>query len=510
MKTIVKRLTLMAVALAGIGYAGRAQAQTQNVQYILILLDQTGSMATVTNSVAGTTFWDDAVSGAQAWVTADGPNFIPPPPPQSPNLPQRAYAVWNFYDTICCGQTGGHQNGATQIWPALNPDGSTSSIDCGPSSQSHFEQSTGFCIFNANNPTDPYFALLARLGDFGNTDPTSIRNANRAVTNVGNTPLADSLCQTMEKLQKSVAAQNRVLLLETDAGENDSVNPCAAPNGITNIPTGATAFNKNDVDWDLSGATPPAKPDPVNNPSWQAKVMRRAVRLAGNPPTVTPPDIASETAAEAKGPIVAGEDLPPLFSTRVDLHFMICNGGDPPPCPTTMAWSPILKGINLPGLGVLALGPMEKNAASPALATPKFAVTQAVTAPLTTTGQTTIVAPGVPLIDTNEFLFFQALGHVNSKSTFRAITSDSSVHFGTSHKVVGDVDDSGCVDHADFAEVTQKDIYHQRAVLPLELATRADLNHDGWVTKADAAIVIANWGKGCINGAGPKPALPKF
>ena len=153
---------------------------------------------------------------------------------------------------------------------------------------------------------------------------------------------------------------------------------------------------------------------------------------------------------------------------------------------------------------------MEKNAGSPALATPKFAVTQAMTAPITTTGQTTIAAPGVPLIDTNEFLFLQALGHVNSKSTFRAITSDSSVHFGTSHKLTGDVDDSGCVDHADFAEVTQKDIYHQRAVLPLELATRANLNHDGWVTKADAAIVIANWGHGCINGAGTAPALPKF
>ena len=150
-----------------------------------------------------------------------------------------------------------------------------------------------------------------------------------------------------------------------------------------------------------------------------------------------------------------------------------------PPWPSVRA----IPGINLPGLGVVAVGPMEGKGGSPTLATPKFAVTQAMTAPVTTTGQTTIVAPGVPLIDTNEFLFLQALGHVNSKSTFRAITSDSSVHFGTSHKLTGDVDDSGCVDHADFAEVTQKDIYHQRAVLPLELATRADLNHDGWVTK---------------------------
>jgi hypothetical protein len=508
MKTILKRLTLMAVLLAGIGYTGRAEAAVANVQYIMILLDQTGSMSTVTNSVAGTTFWDDAVSAAQAWVSTDGPDFT------GQAFPQRAYAIWTFFDTECCGQTGGHQDGAMQVWPVVSADGkSTTSADCGTNTNSFFDNTTGFCVFNIGDMNVPYTALSARLGDFSNPDPTSIRNANRAVVNVGNTPLADSLCQTMEVLQESVSANNRILLLETDAGENDSKNPCSSANGFTATKAGATSFNKQDPDWDLSGAAPGVTPDPVNNPSWEAKVMRRAVRLAGTgttPTLIPPPDTASETAAVNKGPIAVGEDLSSTFSMRVDLHFMICNGGDPPPCPPTMAWSPFLKGINLPGLGVIALGPMEKNAASPALATPKFAVTQAVTAPLTTTGQTTIVAPGVPLIDTNEFLFFQALGHVNSKSTFRAITSDSSVHFGTSHKVVGDVDDSGCVDHADFAEITQKDIYHQRAVLPLELATRADLNHDGWVTKADAAIVIANWGHGCINGAGTPPALPKF
>lgn len=500
MKTILKKLTLTAVLLAGIGYAGRAQAAIAGVQYIMILLDQTGSMATVSNSGAGTTFWDDAVSGAQAWVAADGPDSTASP------FPRRAYAVWNFYDTKCCGQTG-TQDGAVQLWPVvINNNGvlTTSSTDCGPSTDSQFDPSTGFCVFAAGDQNTPYFALSSRLGDFGNTDPTSIRNSNRAVTGVGNTPLADSLCQTMEVLQETVLSQNRILLIETDAGENDSVNPCSSTINTVNIPAGATSFNMNTPDWGLSV-------DP-NNPSWQAKVMRRAVRLAGTgtTPTTTPPDIASETAAEALGPIEPGQTFPSNFAMRVDLHFMICNPGDGPPCPTTTAWLPGLKGINLPGLGVVALGPMEKNAASPMLATPKFAVTQAVTAPLTTTGQTTVSAPGVPLIDTNEFLFFQALGHVNSASTFRAITADSSVHFGTSHKLTGDVDDSGCVDHADFAEVTQSDIYHQRAVLPLELATRANLNHDGWVTKADAAIVIANWGHGCINGAGTPPALPKF
>src|SRR6185369_3396501 len=136
MKIIVKRLTLMAVALVGMGYAGSAVAQTANVQYILILLDQTGSMSTVSNAAAGTTFWDDAISGAQAWVAKDGPDSTESP------FPRRAYAVWNFFDTKCCGQTG-NQNGAVQIWPVLTNGGqSTSSTDCGPGNNSHFEQST--------------------------------------------------------------------------------------------------------------------------------------------------------------------------------------------------------------------------------------------------------------------------------------------------------------------------------------------------------------------------------
>ena len=80
--------------------------------------------------------------------------------------------------------------------------------------------------------------------------------------NVGNTPLADSLCQTMEVLQESVSANNRILLLETDAGENDSMNPCASPNGFTATKAGATSFNKQDADWDLTGAAPGVTPDP--------------------------------------------------------------------------------------------------------------------------------------------------------------------------------------------------------------------------------------------------------
>ena len=320
MKTILKRLTLMAVLLAGIGYAGRAQAAVAGVQYIMILLDQTGSMSTTSNSGANTTFWDDAVSAAQAWVAADGPNFT------GTTLPQRAYAIWTFFDTECCGQSG-HQNGAMQVWPVVSADGkSTTSPDCNTiGTDSFFDSSTGFCVFNGGDMNTPYLALSARLGDFGNPDPTSIRNANRAIVNVGNTPLADSLCQTMEVLQESVSANNRILLLETDAGENDSMNPCASPNGFTATTAGATSFNKQDADWDLSGAAPGVTPDPVNNPSWEAKVMRRAVRLAGTgttPTFIPPPDISSETAAVNKGPIEPGEGPQHLIGAacRPPLH----------------------------------------------------------------------------------------------------------------------------------------------------------------------------------------------
>ena len=212
-----------------------------------------------------------------------------------------------------------------------------------------------------------------------------------------------------------------------------------------------------------------------------------------------------------KGPIEPGEDLPPLMGLRVDLHFMICNGGDPPPCPVTTAFGPRMPGINLPGLGVVAVGPMEGKGGSPTLATPKFAVTQAMTAPVTTTGQTTIAAPGVPLIDTNEFLFFQALGHVNSKSTFRAITSDSSVHFGKSHRLTGDVDATAAASITPGLRRGHAEGHLSPAGRAAAgAATRADLNHDGWVTKADAAIVIANWGHGCINGAGTPRRCRQF
>jgi hypothetical protein len=510
MKSTSFKLALLTGVLAGFAYASPARAQTPNVQYVMILLDQTGSMATVADTNSGLTFWDNAVSAAQAWVNADS-NTSP--------LPRRAYSVWTFFDNACPGCGGGTQNGAQQVWPALINNGTaTSSTDCGPSSNSQFEPATGFCVFAGSDPIFPYGALSTRLGDAGDaTQTTSIRTVFRAITGVGNTPLADSLCQTLEKLQLATPGNSRILTLETDAGENDSINPCASAVSTTNLDPNATSFNFAALDWGLSVDT--------TNPSWEAKVMRRAVRIngTGTAPSANPAsNLAAENAAINIGPIMSGENLPSGstgYGLRIDAHFRICHPSDPPPCPTTTAFAPVMRGINVGALGVASQTPMEPKGTLRAPAIAPVKITPAMTAPFTVTTTTAAPktaalataaatpAPGVPLIDSNELLFFQALGHVNSKSTFHALVADSAVVFGTTHKLAGDVDDSGCVDGADYSIVKQKDVWFQRAVQPLQIAIRADLNRDGWVNKADAKIVIANWGHGCRNPVGPPPKL---
>ena len=100
MKTIMKRLTLLAVGLAGIGYAGRAQAADRQRS---IHPDPAGSdrkHGDCRRFGRGATFWDDAVSAAQAWVSVDA---------GSSPLPRRAYAVWTFFDNDCSGCGGGRR-----------------------------------------------------------------------------------------------------------------------------------------------------------------------------------------------------------------------------------------------------------------------------------------------------------------------------------------------------------------------------------------------------------------
>ena len=111
-------------------------------------------------------------------------------------------------------------------------------------------------------------------------------------------------------------------------------------------------------------------------------------------------------------------------------------------------------------------------------------------------------------MDPAELGLMKGLGKSNTRSSYNEIVLNTAnpVIYGSVHKVPGDVDNSGCVDMADYNQIKQRDVWLQMAVAPLQIAILADLNADGWVNGLDSAIVIANWGKG--NGPGGKCKYP--
>jgi len=104
------------------------------------------------------------------------------------------------------------------------------------------------------------------------------------------------------------------------------------------------------------------------------------------------------------------------------------------------------------------------------------------------------------VISANLTSFFQGLAETTGGSFIPVYTPPGTV-YGVNHVRAGDVDDSGCADGADLSIIGQSDIYGAQAVAPNQLAIRADLNKDGWVTSGDKAVLLApeNWGEGCAN-----------
>jgi hypothetical protein len=464
--------------------ASSARAQTAAADdYISIVLDQTGSMNDIgvdegTGVTSSLTMFDNAVSGAQNWVSTDQALF---------SKRRRAYAIFTFKDDTCCGGTQGSSTTdlnltqLRQVWPR------STSPDCNSSTHGTYENSTGYCLFNAND-VNPYAFLLTTLdglrpaqttaagpvGGDPNGDLLPIQGGTGGATfdtaafGLGpNTPLADSFCDALERLQilNGATTKQKIFIFESDGGEDFSTSACSGPSG--GLAGGSTSFSFSVADIGLTAG------------SWQDNTMRRATRLVSFSPVLggLAANQVEDKMAINKGAInysATADNVPPNMAWRFDIFFSICDSAFP------------------------ALAPC--NPITPAAALAQFApaaTASAAPAPTITNS-----------ISADELEFFTAAGHVNSKSSFRAFTRDPRVKFGTTHKLAGDVDDSGCVDHADFSIVTQSDVYFQRAVQPLQIAIRADLNADGWVNRQDAAIVLANWGKGCINPVGPKPAIP--
>jgi hypothetical protein len=462
-------------ALAAMSLAKPAHATDE---YVIILLDQTGSMcadkATCPKTVGtdpdwGNTLppWINAIEDAKLWVSQDFKD--------APAI-QRYYAIWTFKNT-----QDGAQTNAKLLWPTA-----TFSNNC--SSVLNVNAESSFCkIDKALSAYNDVQDVLDLIKDKSGQIPQA----------TWLTPLADALCRGLSEVWAGGNNQNRTIVFESDGGENASdqvTTKCFGANATnTNITGwGTLTSNKSTSDWGIT---------PIG--AWQAKVLRRATRL-GKVGSVDPPYDTTEANA-VLNPLGSADSMDPLLAMKVSVNYTLCNPNDKDPVcvlKTATATSTSTSTLTTNALMMHTGLQRDGQAGSPAVA---HALMASAATSASTVSSVNTATQTTTSIDVAELGFFRALGGSTPRSKLREVVRDSKVVYGVAHKLAGDVDDSNCVDRADYSIVTQSDVWLQRAVRPCEICQRADLNRDGWVNKLDRAIVLSNWGKGCINNPGPKP-----
>lgn len=439
------RLKSISAALCGLlamSVSGVASAAASD--YVIILLDATGSMYPDN--------WKTAVNLAKATVSdyvTNGQNTVP-----------RGFAVYTFKTDPSISQ-----DGIKQIWP-LN------TTDCPAAQQEKPGAGAAtFCTFPA---FDEYVKLLGtdKPGDFD-----GVINAFGPTDGGPLTPLAGSMCSTINALKQAAGGTNATIVLESDGQENntpETANGCGGPDA--NVAANFTTD---------SGVDDYGFPKVDGKISWQAKVMRRA-----NQYNVA--DVAVDLSIPRKGA------LPSQLAWKVSPIYAFY--------PATATGMAALQQLSVQSTASAQLSPF----GLPDGAQPTF--TQQLiraAAGLSQPAAITMTASGTTSMSSAELGLFRALGKANSRSKiteYMTVAGQTPV-YGVNHKVAGDVDDSGCSDIADYRVIHQKDVWLKRAVAPLQIAIKADLNRDGWVNQADVPILIANWGKGCKYPVQPPPKI---
>lgn len=445
-RNLVSFVSMLGVVAAA-GYASPARAAS--TEYVSIILDQTGSMLTgagpVVNGVPSSTRWAESIKAAKSAISANS------------KATTIGYGIWTF-------KQNANQNGPVQLWPLTAADCPTAAnfetivSSTGPSSF--------FCKINGalQFPT-----LTAKLDAIG-VDPAQIPQDDWL------TPLADSLCTVMESISSSGLTAKKTFVFESDAGENVSSMTCL---GIadTRAPAAYTYLTTATDEWGM------------DIDSWQAKVTRKLYRF----------NQGLTNGAVTKGG--AQVRLPSTDKAAVDAALAAYN----------VAWDVDIHYELFPPAAMMAMAfaPAAANTLEPQVITDKSLTTllQAPSTSLRFSSQTA-AAPlaagaGTPSINLGELSFFKALGHATPRSKFREMVTDPNAVYGVTHKLPGDVDDSGCTDQADLNIVKQQDVWLQRAVQPLQIAIRADVTRDGWVDQADKNLIVAHWAQGCINPVRP-------
>lgn len=301
----------------------------------------------------------------------------------------------------------------------------------------NFDENTGECILSV--PSD-YQSLQTLLHE-------RIREDQRPSMGPS-TPLAESLCNALDRLAQ--LGGHRRLILQSDGGENasDIMNDCAGDNPTDYADWVPASDPPRPVDWEFF------------QDSWQLKVVRRAVYLS------------QDAATAVATPLTDSSEFPPNFDWHIDIHYAIT--------------TPQLAAASF-GFARWMPPSREWQADSGDEVSPFASVSLA-----------SLTGTPEPSIEDVDLALYRTLGDATPGSSFRTfVRTDSPPEYGVDHAVPGDVDDSGCVDQADLAITLQSDVWMQRAVVPLEIAIRADLDRDGWVNYSDLQIVLDEWGGGC-------------
>jgi hypothetical protein len=462
-------------AMALTGTMRNAHAITTN--YTTFLLDATGSMAELGPDAVNTR-WDYAIKKArQTFKNELG------------TVTDRGIAIFTFKLDLANLSAPVVQ----QAWPTDDADCTdlglppASDPDYGFKTVSAGSLSVNYCVFDSGTPTD---------GIWNNDLPTTIlentiRPLGPTYDGPPNTPLAKSLCQIIELSQLGGGNGNRTIVLESDGYENmtEQAYACWGDTAtVTNpaeiIPTSALG------DWGYPAIASPTVPG--NTVSWQARVVRRGVN-ANNPDT---------TAAVASKVYTAMSRL--TWNVTAMFDFYPAGGLSSVSTKTaTASASPSVLSVMLAAAGATD-GANQVFPASPLNAVSLNGTRSYISSVSSATAAATAAAStGSYSMSAAELGLFRSLGMNNSKSKYSELifNVDQPEKYGSTHKVPGDVDNSGCTDRADYAIIHQSDVWMQRAPWPPNttwpsIQVLADLNADGWDDGLDAKIVIQNWGAG--------------
>jgi len=491
------------------GYSATANAVDE---YSIILLDRSGSMSTNTNTAApAQTRWTDAMeAAADVILTKDK---------LDPSI-DRAYAIWDF--RLGAGTTGGPNNDTTQdnakqVWPLQDSDCSNlcpTKANCAVITRlpSLAGITNNYCDFGNTSATQPYDALAALLRSY-KTDINRTPDANF----MGRTPIADALCRALNTIRLANINTPQTITFESDGLENQSSlgdcgNYSIASTAVPFSTDPASSWDKSLSDWGMSAPAGSGAPDAINSPitpgggSWEARVVRRMLHLTN-----------SNSAAATASAIQPNEPASSNIAWRVQVHYATFDSTTPI-IPLTLAPTTLTAAAAAPSTSNQDKGAVvNKYTVSAPLAgiTPAMltaAASGTSSASSATAAATSTIVVDIPAAELSLFRqmassSFPTKGKRASRAFFQAITLLPGQTYGTYHKLAGDVDDSNCVDRADYSIMTQKDVWYTRALPPNQIGMRADLNKDGWVNEADRTILLANWGKGCINNPGPKPKI---